>query len=52
MCGGFNLTWKEWRQISDALCMQDHRDAGSYRHRFKIAPTDRHFIMTSKFEGI
>lgn len=32
MCGRFTLTREEWRQISDALCIQDERDAAaSYR---------------------
>ena len=31
MCGRFTLTWEEWREISDALCIQDADDAASYR---------------------
>jgi putative SOS response-associated peptidase YedK len=51
MCGRFTLTWEEWRQVSDALCIQDAVDAAaSYRPRFNIAPTDQHFIVTSEFE--
>ena len=51
MCGRFTLTWEEWRQISDALAIEDERDAAaSYRPRFNIAPTDQHFIITSQFE--
>jgi putative SOS response-associated peptidase YedK len=51
MCGRFTLTWEEWREISDALCIEDERDAAtSYRPRFNIAPTDQHFIITSEFE--
>jgi putative SOS response-associated peptidase YedK len=51
MCGRFTLTWEEWRQVADALGVQDERDvAASYRPRFNIAPTDEHFIITSEFE--
>ena len=51
MCGRFTLTWEEWRQVSDVLCIQDAGDAAaSYRPRFNIAPTDQHFIVTSEFE--
>ena len=51
MCGRFTLTWEEWRQVSDALRIQDAGDAAaSYRPRFNIAPTDQHFIVTSEFE--
>ncbi len=38
MCGRFTLTWEEWRQVADALGVQDERDvAASYRPRFNIA---------------
>ena len=51
MCGRFTLTWEEWQEISDALCIQDAGDAAaSYRPRFNIAATDQHFIITSEFE--
>jgi putative SOS response-associated peptidase YedK len=51
MCGRFTLTWEEWRQISDALGIEDERDVAlSSRPRFNIAPTDQHFIITSEFE--
>jgi putative SOS response-associated peptidase YedK len=51
MCGRFTLTWEEWRQISDALGIEDDGDVAlSYRPRFNIAPTDQHFIVTSEFE--
>jgi len=51
MCGRFTLTWEEWRQVADALGVQDERDVAlSYRPRFNIAPTDQHFIVTSEFE--
>ena len=51
MCGRFTLTWEEWRQVANALGVQDERDmAARYRPRFNIAPTDEHFIVTSEFE--
>ena len=41
MCGRFTLTWEEWREISEALCIQETGDAAaSYRPRFNIAPPD------------
>ncbi len=51
MCGRFNLTWDAWRRVAEALGINDESDiAVSYRPRFNIAPTDQHFIVTSKFE--
>jgi len=51
MCGRFTLTWEEWRQVVDALGIEDDGHAFSdYRPRFNIAPTDQHFIVTSEFE--
>ncbi len=51
MCGRFTLTWDEWRRVADALRIEDESDvAASYRPRFNIPPTDRHFIVTSEFE--
>ena len=51
MCGRFTLTWDDWRQVVDALGVQDAGDAfADYRPRFKIAPTDQHLIVTSEFE--
>jgi putative SOS response-associated peptidase YedK len=51
MCGRFTLTWDGWRQVVDALGVQDASDAfADYRPRFNIAPTDQHFIVTSEFE--
>jgi len=48
MCGRFTLTWDEWRRIADVLGIDDEGDATTgYRPRFDIAPTDRHFIVTS-----
>ncbi len=28
MCGRFTLTWEEWREISDALCIQESHRSG------------------------
>jgi putative SOS response-associated peptidase YedK len=51
MCGRFTLTWDGWRQVVDALGVQDAGDEFvNYRPRFNIAPTDQHFIVTSEFE--
>lgn len=52
MCGRFTLTWDEWRQVVDALGVEDAGDDAfaDYRARFNIAPTDQHFIVTSEFE--
>jgi len=51
MCGRFTLTWDDWRQVVDALGVEDAGDAfADYRPRFNIAPTDQHFIVTSEFE--
>src|SRR5271167_1735999 len=51
MCGRFTLTWDEWRRVVDALGIDDEDEAAaSYRPRFNIAPTDEHFIVTSKYE--
>src|SRR5580698_375355 len=55
MCGRFTLTWDEWRQVSDALGIENKTAAegdvaANYRPRFNLAPTDPHFIVTSEFE--
>jgi len=51
MCGRFTLTWEEWRQVLEALGIEDEGHAfADYRPRFNIAPTDQHFIVTSEFE--
>jgi putative SOS response-associated peptidase YedK len=49
--GRFTLTWDQWRRVRDRLGLSD--DGGldaSYRPRWNIAPTDEHFIVTSRFE--
>jgi putative SOS response-associated peptidase YedK len=51
MCGRFTLTWEEWRRVAEALRIDDDSDvAANYGPRFNIAPTDKHFIVTSEFE--
>ncbi len=51
MCGRFTLTWEEWRQVLEALGIEDEGHTfADYRPRFNIAPTDQHFIVTSEFE--
>ena len=51
MCGRFTLTWEEWRQVLEALGIEDEGHAfADYRPHFNIAPTDQHFIVTSEFE--
>jgi putative SOS response-associated peptidase YedK len=53
MCGRFTLTWEDWRRVAETLRIDDDSDvAASYRHRFNIAPTDQHFIVTSEFERL
>src|SRR5262249_14813407 len=49
MCGPFTLTRQNRRELARLLGVDedDHRD---YRPRYNIAPTDQHFIVTSKFE--
>jgi putative SOS response-associated peptidase YedK len=51
MCGRFTLTWDQWRRVADrlGLAADAELDAG-YRPRWNIAPTDEHFIVTSRFE--
>ena len=51
MFGRFALTWDEWRRVSGALGLDDEGDvSATYRPRFKLAPTDQHFVVTSEFE--
>ena len=49
MCGRFTLTRKDRRELAADLGL-DENDLRDYRPRFNIAPTDRHFIVTSEFE--
>jgi putative SOS response-associated peptidase YedK len=51
MCGRFTLTWDQWRQVADGLSLSaEEAAAASYRPRWNIAPTDKHFMVTSRFE--
>jgi putative SOS response-associated peptidase YedK len=51
MCGRFTLTWDQWRRVADRLGLAaDDEVAAGYRPRWNIAPTDEHFIVTSRFE--
>jgi putative SOS response-associated peptidase YedK len=51
MCGRFTLTWDRWRRVADRLGLAaDAEIAKDYRPRWNIAPTDEHFIVTSRFE--
>jgi putative SOS response-associated peptidase YedK len=51
MCGRFTLTWDPSRRVADRLGLAaDAELAGGYRPRWNIAPTDEHFIVTSRFE--
>jgi putative SOS response-associated peptidase YedK len=51
VCGRFTLTWDQWRRMADLLGLSDDRGLdASYRPRWNIAPTDEHFIVTSRFE--
>jgi putative SOS response-associated peptidase YedK len=50
MCGRFTLTWDPWRRVADRLGLAADAELVSYRPRWNIAPTDEHFIVTSRFE--
>ena len=49
MCGRFTLTRQNRRELARLLGV-DEDDLRDYRPRFNIAPTDQHFILTSKYE--
>lgn len=49
MCGRFTLTRQNRRELAHLLGV-DEDDLRDYRPRYNIAPTDRHFIVTSKYE--
>ena len=49
MCGRFTLTRQNRRELAQLLGV-DEDDPRDYRPRYNIAPTDRHFIVTSKYE--
>lgn len=50
MCGRFTLTRFDSREIAAELGVQEHPFA-DYRPRYNIAPMQRHFIITTKFEN-
>jgi putative SOS response-associated peptidase YedK len=49
MCGRFTLTRQNRRELAQLLGI-DEDDLRDYRPRYNIAPTDQHFIVTSKYE--
>ena len=49
MCGRFTLTRQNRRELAHLLGV-DEDDLRDYRPRYNIAPTDQHFIITSKYE--
>jgi putative SOS response-associated peptidase YedK len=49
MCGRFTLTRQNRRELAQLLGV-DEDDLRDYRPRYNIAPTDQHFIVTSKYE--
>jgi putative SOS response-associated peptidase YedK len=49
MCGRFTLTRQNRREFAPRLGA-DEDDFRDYRPRYNIAPTDPHFIVTSKDE--
>ncbi len=50
MCGRFTLTWFDGREVAAELGVQEDAFA-DYRPRYNIAPMQRHFIVTVKFEN-
>jgi putative SOS response-associated peptidase YedK len=49
MCGRFTLTRQNRRDLAQLLGV-DEDDLRDYRPRYNNAPTDQHFIVTSKYE--
>jgi putative SOS response-associated peptidase YedK len=49
MCGRYTLTRQDRRELARLLGV-DENDLRDYRPRYNIAPTDQHFIVTSKYE--
>lgn len=49
MCGRFTLTRQNRRELAQLLGV-DEDDLRDYRPRYNIAPSDQHFIVTSKYE--
>jgi putative SOS response-associated peptidase YedK len=51
MCGRFTLTTRDFHQLERLLdAPGDSRYAPLYRPRYNIAPTDRHWIVRTKYE--
>jgi len=50
MCGGFTLTIAERRIVAEMLGVDPGSIPEDYRARYNVAPTDPHFIVTSKYE--
>jgi len=50
MCGRFTLTFSERRMVAEMLGVDPYSIPEDYRPRYNIAPTDPHFIVTSKYE--
>jgi hypothetical protein len=50
VCGRFTLTIVERRMVAEMLGVDPDSIPGDYRPRYNIAPTDPHFIVTSKYE--
>jgi len=48
-CGRFTLTRQNRRELAQLLGV-DEDDLRDYKPRYNIAPTDQHFIVTSKYE--
>jgi putative SOS response-associated peptidase YedK len=49
ICGHFTLTRQNRRELAPRLGA-DEDDFRDYRPRYNVAPTDPHFIVTSKDE--
>jgi putative SOS response-associated peptidase YedK len=50
MCGRFTLTIAERQMVAEMLGVDPDSIPEDYRPRYNIAPTDPHFIVTSKYE--
>ena len=51
MCGRFTLTIAERYVLADMLGVDPDAIPEDYRPRYNIAPTDRHFVITSRYES-
>ena len=50
MCGRFTLTVAERHMVAEMLGVDPESIPEDYRPRYNIAPTDPHFIVTSRYE--